>query len=48
MAVENAVKAEPFGEFALRGIRWPLLAYNGLSARADGAFFFLEQRASLE
>ena len=30
--VENAVKAEPVGEFALKGIRRPLAAYNVLGA----------------
>ena len=30
--VENAVKVEPVGEFALKGIRRPLAAYNVLSA----------------
>jgi adenylate cyclase len=28
MAVEDAVTAEPVGEFALKGIRRPLAAYN--------------------
>jgi hypothetical protein len=28
MAVENAVAVEPVGEFALKGIRRPLAAYN--------------------
>jgi class 3 adenylate cyclase len=32
MAVENAVTVEPVGEFALKGIRRPLAAYNVLSA----------------
>jgi hypothetical protein len=32
--VENAVKAEPVGEFALKGIRRPLAAYNVLGALA--------------
>jgi class 3 adenylate cyclase len=32
--VENAVKAEPVGEFALKGIRRPLAAYNVLAALA--------------
>ena len=32
MAVENAVIVEPVGEFALKGIRRPLAAYNVLSA----------------
>jgi adenylate cyclase len=30
--VENAVKVEPVGEFALKGIRRPLAAYNVLAA----------------
>jgi hypothetical protein len=37
MAVEDAVKVEPLGEFELKGIRRPLAAYNvvgvGSSAR---------------
>ena len=33
MAVENAVKVDPVGEFALKGIRRPLAAYNVLSAK---------------
>jgi class 3 adenylate cyclase len=32
MAVEEAVTVEPVGEFALKGIRRPLAAYNVLSA----------------
>jgi GAF domain-containing protein len=32
MKVEDAVKVEPVGEFALKGIRRPLAAYNVLSA----------------
>jgi class 3 adenylate cyclase len=32
VAVENAVKVEPVGEFELKGIRRPLAAYNVLSA----------------
>ena len=32
--VENAVTVEPVGEFALKGIRRPLTAYNVLSARS--------------
>ncbi len=32
MKVENAVKVEPVGEFALKGIRRPLAAYNVLAA----------------
>jgi hypothetical protein len=30
MAVEDAVKVDPVGEFALKGIRRPLAAYNVL------------------
>ena len=30
--VENAVKVEPVGEFALKGIRRPLAAYNVIAA----------------
>ena len=33
MAVEDAVEVEPVGEFALKGIRRPLAAYNILQAR---------------
>jgi adenylate cyclase len=33
MAVEDAVTVEPVGEFALKGIRRPLAAYNVLAAR---------------
>jgi adenylate cyclase len=32
MKVENAVKVEPVGEFALKGIRRPLAAYNVVAA----------------
>jgi class 3 adenylate cyclase len=32
MAVENAVAVEPVGEFALKGIRRPLAAYNVIAA----------------
>jgi adenylate cyclase len=32
MAVEDAVKVEPVGEFALKGIRRPLAAYNVFGA----------------
>ena len=32
MAVEDAVEVEPVGEFALKGIRRPLAAYNVLAA----------------
>ena len=34
MAVEDAVTVEPVGEFALKGIRLPLAAYNVLAALA--------------
>jgi len=37
MAVENAVKVEPVGEFALKGIRRPLAAYNVLAAASATA-----------
>jgi adenylate cyclase len=33
--VENTVKVEPVGEFALKGIRRPMMAYNVLSATAS-------------
>ena len=33
--VENAVKVEPVGEFALKGIRRPLAAYNVVAALAS-------------
>jgi adenylate cyclase len=36
MAVENAVKVEPVGEFELKGIRRPLSAYNVIGAAAKG------------
>jgi hypothetical protein len=32
MKVENAVTVEPAGEFALKGMRRPLTAYNVLGA----------------
>jgi hypothetical protein len=32
VAVENAVKVEPVGEFELKGIRCPLAAYNVVGA----------------
>jgi adenylate cyclase len=35
MAVEDAVKVEPVGEFALKGIRRPLAAYNVLATVAS-------------
>ena len=34
MAVENAVSVEPVGEFALKGIRRPLAAYNVLGPKS--------------
>jgi class 3 adenylate cyclase len=37
MAVEDAVKIEPVGEFELKGIRRPLAAYNVLDVVAAGA-----------
>jgi len=35
MKVENAVKVEPVGEFALKGIRRPLSAYNVVAVLAS-------------
>ena len=35
MAVEDAVTVEPVGEFALKGIRRPLAAYNVIAALAS-------------
>ena len=35
MAVEDAVTVEPVGEFALKGIRRPLAAYNVLAAASS-------------
>jgi adenylate cyclase len=35
MAVEDAVTVEPVGEFALKGIRHPLAAYNVLAPVAS-------------
>ena len=35
MAVEDAVTVEPIGEFALKGIRRPISAYNVLDARSS-------------
>ena len=35
MAVEDAVKVEPVGEFALKGIRRPLAAYNVLASQSS-------------
>ena len=35
MAVEDAVKVEPVGEFALKGIRRPLAAYKVLAPVAS-------------
>jgi class 3 adenylate cyclase len=37
MAVENAVKVEAVGEFALKGIRRPLAAYNVIAAQSSEA-----------
>jgi adenylate cyclase len=37
VAVENAVKVEPVGEFELKGIRRPLAAYNVVGAVSEGA-----------
>ena len=37
MAVEDAVKVEPVGEFELKGIRRPLAAYNVLDAASAGS-----------
>jgi hypothetical protein len=37
MAVEDAVTVEPVGEFALKGIRRPLAAYNVLATKSVGA-----------
>jgi hypothetical protein len=37
MAVEEAVKAEPVGEFTLKGIRRPLAAYNAIAAQSSEA-----------
>jgi hypothetical protein len=34
MAVEDAVTVEPVGEFALKGIRRPLAAYNVLATKS--------------
>jgi hypothetical protein len=34
MAVENDVAVEPVGDFALKGIRRPLAAYNVLATKA--------------
>jgi hypothetical protein len=34
MAVENVVKVEPVGEFALKGIRRLLAAYNVVAIRS--------------
>jgi class 3 adenylate cyclase len=35
MAVEDAIKVEPVGEFALKGIRRPLAAYNVLATNRE-------------
>jgi hypothetical protein len=37
MKVENAVTVEPVGEFALKGIRRPLAAYNVLAVQSSGS-----------
>jgi hypothetical protein len=37
MAVENAVNIERVGEFALKGIRRPLAAYNAIAAQSSEA-----------
>jgi len=34
MAVENDITVEPVGDFALKGIRRPLRAYNVLATKA--------------
>ena len=34
--VENAVKVEPVGDFELKGIRRPLVAYNVIGTAAKG------------
>jgi adenylate cyclase len=34
MAVEDAVTVEPVGEFALKGIRRPLAAYDVLATKS--------------
>ena len=33
--VENAVKVDPVGEFELKGIKWPVAAYNVVGAVAS-------------
>jgi hypothetical protein len=35
VAVENAVKVEPVGEFELKGIRRPLAAYNVVAVQSS-------------
>jgi adenylate cyclase len=35
MAIENDVKVEPVGEFELKGIRRPMVAYNVISATSN-------------
>jgi hypothetical protein len=30
--IENVVKVEPVGEFELKGLRWPMAAYNVIAA----------------
>jgi hypothetical protein len=39
LAVDKAVTVEPIGEFALKGIRRPMMTYNviGSEAEADNA-----------
>jgi class 3 adenylate cyclase len=34
MAIEDAITVEPVGEFALKGIRRPLAAYNVVAAKS--------------
>jgi hypothetical protein len=34
MAVEKDITAEPVGDFVLKGIRRPLMAYNVLATKA--------------
>ena len=34
MAVKDAVTVEPVGEFALKGIRRPLAAYNAIATKS--------------
>jgi class 3 adenylate cyclase len=35
LAVDKAVTLEPFGEFALKGIRRPMMAYNVLESKSN-------------